>query len=100
MDIYQSPYTPADLVLMSQEKETLEWDRCCRIVEMIHNIQSPKPMKFNATHPYRSTQAAPRDNNLKMVSAREFCSEMKKGVKHGDNSGSSGNRGRPRRNQG
>lgn len=94
MDIYQSPYTPADLVLMAKEKETLEWDRTCRLIEMLHNTHVEKPMRFNAAHPYRQVGARPKEK-IQLVSAGEFCKEMK-GGSYGNNSGSGNRRGKPR----
>lgn len=100
MDIYQGDYTPADLVLMAKEVQTLEWDRTCRIVEMIHNTQCSKPMRHNAMHPYRSTGERPRSQDLKIVSAGEFVAEMK-GGKHGNsNSGVGTDRGTTRLREG
>ena len=55
VDVFQSPYTPADLYIMAREKNTLEWDRTCRIIEMIHSTVAKEPMAFNTTHPWRKT---------------------------------------------
>jgi hypothetical protein len=75
VDIFQSPYTPADLYIMSTEKETLEWDRTCRIVEMIYNTNAKEAMRFNLFHPYRKSGPKPKAN-VDIVSSKEFKKVM------------------------
>ena len=86
VDIYQSPYTPADLLIMSEEIETLEWDRTCRIVEMVYNTQVEKPMRFNEYHPFRKTQPRSAQGGVKKVKSSEFRNKLK-GVGHVNRSG-------------
>ena len=71
VDIFQSPYTPADLYIMAREKETLEWDRTCRIVEMIHNTSAEKPMAWDSYHPWRPSQKAIVTSDVKKMSVSQ-----------------------------
>ena len=93
VDVFQSPYTPADLYIMSKEKETLEWDRTCRIVEMIYNTNAKEPMKCNMIHPYR--KSGPKPRTVDVVSAKDFKSAME-GALNGNKGRSGSRRGKPR----
>ena len=83
VDIFQSPYTPRDLWLMQREVETYQWDRTCRIIEYLAQLE--KPLRFNEVHPYRKTGPRPKGKGVKIMKASEVKAQLD-GGSHVDNS--------------